>query len=97
MKPVIVALFLGFPAVAVWGWRSIPVGRRFPIAFGVPPSVEGTMSKPVGLIVHLVTGSILAASSWFAATQHAGMGWIGIGLLTFFLFIEIHTIRRLQR
>lgn len=55
------------------------------------------MSKPVGLIIHLLTGSAFAALSWFAASQNPGMGWIGIGLLAFFLFIEIHTIRRLTR
>jgi hypothetical protein len=81
--------------VTVWGWLSLP-GSRFPVSLGVPPSVEGTVGKGVGLTLWLSISAILFAGSLSAARQSPGIAWIGAGLLAFFLFMEIHTIRRLR-
>lgn len=94
---LVVLLAAAFVGVTAWGWGSIPKERRFPVALGAPPSVEWTVSRTTGLVTYLLIGAWLSLGTWLVASQEKLIGWIGVGLLAFFLFIEVHTIRRLLR
>jgi hypothetical protein len=92
-----IVLFIGLLVVTVWGWQIVPAQGRFPISFGVPPSVDGTIGKRAGLILFLLIGLWFTLLSLFAAFEDAQIGWIGVGLLAFFLAMEHRLIRRLGR
>jgi hypothetical protein len=97
MAGITVMLFVTVVAMTVWGWRSIPDDRRFPISFGVPPGVEGTVGKRAGLVLFLLIGAWMCTLSLFAASGGYATGWIGIGVAAFFLAMEYRLIRRLSR
>jgi hypothetical protein len=97
MTLLLVALFGAVVTVTIWGWLIVPRDRRFPVSLGVPPSVEGSVGKRTGLVLWLSIASFFFAGSVIAASQRAEIGWIGAGLLAFFLLMEIHSIRRLSR
>ena len=95
MFAVTIVLFVGIAVVTIWGWTSIPDEGRFPWSFGVPPSTEGTMGKRAGLVLFLLIGAWFAALSLFAASKEKQVGWVGVGLLGFFLAIEYRLVHRL--
>jgi hypothetical protein len=97
MTILLFALFGVAIGVTVWGWRCLPVSSRFPVSFGVPPAVEGTVGKGAGLALYLLIAAFLFWGSLAAARSSSGMGWIGASLATFFLLMEVHTIRRLRQ
>ena len=94
---VTAALFVGVVYITVWGWRVIPADGRFPISFGVPPSVDGSIGKRSGLVLFLLIDLWLLFLSALAASVPSQMGWIGLGLAVFFLAIEYRLIHRLTR
>jgi hypothetical protein len=96
MTFLLFALFASAIAVTVWGWVCLPVSSRFPVSLGVPPSVEGTVGKRVGLTLWLLIAAFLFRGSLFLAPVSPGMAWIGASLSTFFLLMEVHMIRRLK-
>ena len=97
MLAATILLLGGLVVLTVWGWRVVPPEGRFPVSFGVPPSVDGTIGKRFGLILFLLMGLWFSALSLFAAVEGAQIGWVGIGLLAFFLAMEYRLIRRLAR
>ena len=97
MTFLLFALFGATIGVTVWGWVGLPDSSRFPVSLGVPPSVEGTVGKGVGLALWLLIATFFFWGSLFLASQSPGMAWVGASLLTFFLLMEVHTIRRLRR
>ena len=94
---VLIVLFLGMTTVAIWGWTTIPADRRFPVAWGAPPAVEGTMGKRTGLLVWLLIGAWLFGVSLLAASDDSALAWAGVGLMVFFLTMEYRSVRRLSR
>ena len=89
-------LMIGVIGATVWGWTVVPADARFPISLGVPPSVEGTISKSGGFIMFLLIQLWFFTLSAFAAAQGQALGWITVGLMTFFLAIEVRLVRRLS-
>lgn len=79
------------------GWQSVPKEKRFPIALGVPPSLEKTISKKAGLTIYISVGLWFSALSMFAASTGNRSEWFGAGFPAFFLLMEMYTIRRLRR
>ncbi|MGH2753387.1 MAG: hypothetical protein ACRDLB_03055 [Actinomycetota bacterium] len=92
-----VALFGGIVAVTIYGWATVPEDRRFPVSLGVPPSVEGTVRKRVGLIIYLAIGAFIFAVTLTDSSSGPAIELLASFLLAFFLAIELHTIRRLSR
>ena len=97
MRLIAGALCVCFVVQTAWGWRKISPERRFPASVGVPPSIEGTVGKRTGMFIWLFIGLLFSALTLFAASREDAMGWIGVGLLAFFLAMERHTIKRLSR
>lgn len=76
-------------------WRQLPEDARFPLAWGVPPSVEGTVSKRTGLALFLLIEASLLAGVLIAAPRQPALGWIGASLMLFQLLAENRLVRRL--
>src|SRR5688572_17785635 len=89
------ALFVAVVLVTVWGWRAIPPQGRFPVSFGVPPSVEGTMPKRWGLSLFFLVGLWCFTLTLLAASEDEQIGWVGVGLLAFFVSMEYRLVRHL--
>ncbi|MEA2477586.1 MAG: hypothetical protein QOC87_1785 [Actinomycetota bacterium] len=101
MPFLLIALYIGMVAVAVWAWMVVPVGQRFSFRVGAPPSLDGTLGKTAALLMWLVEGAVVLAGSLMAARDHgANLGILavaGAGLLIFLLLMEIVSVRRLMR
>ncbi|MDP9067528.1 MAG: hypothetical protein M3N53_04135 [Actinomycetota bacterium] len=101
MPVLLVALYTGMVAVAVWAWVVIPGEQRFSFRVGNPPSLDGTLGKRTALLMWLAQGAVVLAGSLMAAADdEANLGLLavaGVGLLLFLLLMEIVSVRRLQR
>ena len=101
MPALLIALYLGMVAVAVWAWAVIPDERRFSFRVGSPSSLDGTLRKRTALLMWLGQGAVVLVGSLMAAADdEADLGLLavaGAGLLTFLLLMEIVSVRRLHR
>jgi hypothetical protein len=101
MPILLIALFVGMVAVALWAWAAAPGERRFPVRSGAPPSLDGTVGKRTGLLVWVVLGAVVMTGSLMAeADTEADIGWLAVAgalLLVFLLLVEIVSVRRLTR
>lgn len=101
MPILLIALFVGMVAVALWAWVGAPADRRFPVGVGAPPSLDGTLGKRTGLVVWVALGAVVMTGSLMAeADTEADIGWLaiaGAGSLAFLLLMEIVSVRRLMR
>lgn len=101
MVVLVIALFTGMVAVALWAWVTVPGDRRFPVRFGNPPGFDGTVSKRIGLVMWLVLGAIVTTASLMAAqdpeSDVGALPAVGTAFLAFLLLMEIVSIRRLLR
>jgi hypothetical protein len=98
---LLIALYLGMVAVAVWAWVVIPGEQRFSFRLGSPPALDGTVRKRTALLMWLGQGAVVLVGSLMAAADdEADLGLLavaGAGLLAFLLLMEIVSVRRLQR
>ena len=97
MGAIGVLLFAAMLGVTVWGWTTVPDDARFPFAFGVPPSLQGTVGKFWGFVSFVIFGVWFFAGTFFAAGEEYAIGWVGVGLQAFFLAMEYRLVRRLSR
>ncbi len=101
MPILLIALFIGMIAVALWAWVAAPGDRRFSVQVGNPPSFDATLGKRSGLLVWVLLGAVVMTGSLMAeADTEADLGWLalaGAALLVFLLLMEIHSVRRLMR
>jgi hypothetical protein len=100
MSVLLIALYIGMVAVAVWAWVVIPGEQRFSFRVGNPPSLDGTLGKRTALLMWLAQGAVVLGGSLMAAADdEADLGLLavaGAGLLLFLLLMEIVSVRRLQ-
>lgn len=97
MARTIASLLFGISCIlALYAWRHLDEDSRFPVAWGVPPSVQGTVSKRTGLILFVAIEAALLAGTLVAAPKQPAVGWIGVGLMLFQLLAEIRVVRRLS-
>jgi hypothetical protein len=101
MRILLIALFAGMIAVALWAWVTAPGDRRFSVRLGNPSSLDGTLGKRTGLLVWVVLGAVVMTGSLMAEEEPEGnLGALpvaGAALLVFLLLMEIVSIRRLLR
>lgn len=101
MPILLIALYVGMVAVALWAWVAAPGERRFAIQVGNPPSFDGTLGKRTGLLVWVVLGAVVVTGSLMAEADSEGnLGALpvaGAALLVFLLLMEIVSVRRLMR
>jgi len=98
LRFVLLGLFAAIVAATVFGTVVVPRERRFPVSLGVPPSIEGSVSKKLGLFLFLPAPAVIVAGALSGPySQSSGIRWAAAPLLAFFLLMELHTIRRLRR
>lgn len=101
MRILLIGLFVGIVAVALWAWVVAPGERRFPLRVGAPPSFDGTLGKRTGLLVWVALGAVVMTGSLMAEADteadNGGLAVAGAALLVFLLLIEIVSVRRLMR
>lgn len=101
MSVLLIALYVGMVAVAVWAWVAVPGEQRFTFRMGAPPSLDGTLSKGTALSMWLIQGAVVLAGSLLAAADDDAnlemLAIAGAGLLVFLLVLEITTVWRLTR
>lgn len=72
-------------------------GKRLVFSLGVPPSVEGTTSKNLGLLLRGLVNLILLGGSLYARAQgHSVVVLMGVFLLAWFLLFDARTFTKLK-
>ncbi|HYO61882.1 MAG TPA: hypothetical protein VEU29_08280 [Actinomycetota bacterium] len=101
MPILLIALFAGMVAVALWAWVAAPGDRRFSARFGNPPGLDGTVDKRTGLLMWLVLGAVEMTGTLIADADPEGdvgaLPAAGAALLVFLLLMEVVSVRRLMR
>ena len=101
MPVLLIALFAGMVALALWTWVAAPGDRRFSVRSGNPPSLDGTLGKRTGLVVWVVLGAVVTTGSLMAGADPEGdpgaLPVAGAALLVFLLLMEIVSVRRMMR
>ncbi len=101
MPILLITLFVGMVAVALWAWVAAPGDRRFSVRLGNPPSLDGTLGTRTGLLVWVVLGAVVMTGSLMAEMDPEGdlaaLPVAGAALLVFLLLMEIVSVRRLMR
>jgi hypothetical protein len=101
MSGLLVALYIGMVAVALWAWVVIPGDQRFSFRVGAPPSFDGTLSKGTALLMWLAQGAVVLVGSLLAVEDDEAnlevLAVAGAGLLIFLLLMQIASVRRLKR
>jgi hypothetical protein len=97
MQVVLIAFFGAMVGVALWGWVAAPSTARFPVRWGNPPGLDGTLSKGTGLAVWVALGAVVSVSSLLLERDDLWIAVVGVPLLAFLLLMEIASVRRLVR
>lgn len=94
MRIILSGLFAAILMATIWGAIVVPADARFNIFFGVPEPHQMTMSKSYTLTVFVLIGFWTYCLSLIAGTQKESTAWIGVGLMAFFLVVEVLAIGR---